>query len=38
MTATARLQGQAMPAKTILPSVLITRENASTFYFPDSPY
>ncbi|MES2898216.1 MAG: substrate-binding domain-containing protein [Pseudomonadota bacterium] len=38
MTATARLNGTALPAKTIIPSVLITRENASKFYFPDSPY
>ncbi len=38
LTATARLKGQAMPARTIIPSVLITRENARQFYFPDSPY
>ena len=38
LTANARLKGEAMPAKTIIPSVLITRENAKTFYFPDSPY
>jgi ribose transport system substrate-binding protein len=38
MTAQARLKGEAMPAKTILPSVLITRDNAKQFYFPDSPY
>ncbi|MES3025171.1 MAG: substrate-binding domain-containing protein [Pseudomonadota bacterium] len=38
MTAEARLNGKALPAKTIIPSVLITRENASKFYFPDSPY
>ena len=38
LTATARLKGQALPAKTIIPSVLITRENARQFYFPDSPY
>jgi ribose transport system substrate-binding protein len=38
MTATARLNGQALPPKTIIPSVLITRDNASKFYFPDSPY
>jgi ribose transport system substrate-binding protein len=38
MTANARLKGAAMPAKTILPSVLITRENAAQFYFADSPY
>jgi ribose transport system substrate-binding protein len=38
MTANARLKGAAMPARTILPSVLITRENAAQFYFADSPY
>mgnify|MGYP003577296134 CR=1 FL=1 len=38
MTADARLKGQALPSRTIIPSVLITRENAKQFYFPDSPY
>lgn len=38
LTATARLKSEALPAKTIVPSVLITRENAKQFYFPDSPY
>jgi ribose transport system substrate-binding protein len=38
MTANARLKGEALPAKTIIPSVLITRENGKQFYFPDSPY
>jgi ribose transport system substrate-binding protein len=38
LTATARLKGEAMPAKTIIPSVLITRDNAKQFYFPASPY
>jgi len=38
MTADARLKGKALPAKTIVPSVLITKENARQFYFPDSPY
>lgn len=38
MTAEARLKGRALPARTIVPSVLITRENARQFYFPDSPY
>ncbi|WP_338762794.1 substrate-binding domain-containing protein [Massilia sp. METH4] len=38
MTATARLKGEALPAKTIIPSVLITKENASQFYYPNSPY
>ncbi|WP_371857256.1 substrate-binding domain-containing protein [Duganella callida] len=38
MTATARLKGEALPAKTIIPSTLITRDNAKQFYFADSPY
>jgi ribose transport system substrate-binding protein len=38
MTAEARLKGEALPATTIIPSVLITKENAQQFYFPDSPY
>lgn len=38
MTADARLNGKTLPAKTIVPSVLITKENARQFYFPESPY
>jgi ribose transport system substrate-binding protein len=38
MTANARLKGETLPAKTIVPSLLITRENAKQFYFADSPY
>jgi len=38
MTAEARVAGKALPEKTIIPSVLVTKENASKFYFPDSPY
>jgi ribose transport system substrate-binding protein len=38
MTAEARLKGEKLPPKTIIPSVLITRENAKDFYFPDSPF
>jgi ribose transport system substrate-binding protein len=38
MTAEARLKGEKLPAKTIIPSVLITRDNAKDFYFPDSPF
>lgn len=38
LTAEARLQGKELPAKTIIPSVLITKENAKDFYFPDSPF
>lgn len=38
LTAEARLKGERLPAKTIIPSVLITKENAEKFYFPDSPF
>lgn len=38
MTAEARLKGQKLPPKSIVPSVLITKENAKQFYFPDSPF
>jgi ribose transport system substrate-binding protein len=38
MTAETRLKGEKLPAKTIIPSVLITRANAKDFYFPDSPF
>ncbi|SEU21937.1 substrate-binding domain-containing protein [Stigmatella erecta] len=38
MTAEARLKGGKLPATTIVPSVLITKENAKDFYFPDSPF
>ena len=39
LTAEARLKGEKLPATTIIiPSVLITKENAKEFYFPDSPF
>ena len=38
MTAEARLKGEKLPPKTIIPSVLITKANAKDFYFPDSPF
>ncbi len=38
LTAEARLKGEKLPATTIIPSVLITQENAKEFYFPDSPF
>ena len=38
LTAEARLEGKALPATHIIPSVLITKENAKDFYFPDSPF
>ena len=38
LTAEARLKGEKLPATYIIPSVLITKENATQFYFPDSPF
>jgi len=38
LTAEARLKGEKLPATYYIPSVLITKENAAQFYFPDSPY
>ena len=38
LTADARVKGADMPATTIIPSVLITKENAAQYYFPDSPF
>jgi ribose transport system substrate-binding protein len=38
LTAEARLKGEKLPDKIIIPSVLITKENAKEFYFPDSPF
>ena len=38
MTALARQKGEKLPASTIVPSVLITKQNAKDFYFPDSPF
>jgi len=38
LTDEARLKGEKLPASTIIPSVLITKENAKQFYFPDSPF
>ena len=38
LTAEARLKGEKLPPTTIIPSVLITKENAKQFYFPDSPF
>ncbi|CAG9229477.1 ABC transporter substrate-binding protein [Paraburkholderia tropica] len=38
LTAEARLAGKSLPPTTIIPSVLITKENARQFYFPDSPF
>ena len=38
LTAEARLKGQTLPPKTIIPSVLVTKDNAKEYYFPDSPF
>ena len=38
LTADARVKGADMPATTIIPSILITKENAAQYYFPDSPF
>lgn len=38
LTAEARVSGKTMPARTIIPSVLVTKDNAAKYYFPDSPH
>jgi ribose transport system substrate-binding protein len=38
MTAEARLKGEALPETFIIPSALITKDNAADYYFPDSPF
>ena len=38
LTAEARLKGEKLPPKYIIPSVLITKDTAKDFYFPDSPF
>lgn len=38
LTAEARLKGEKLPATTIIPSVLIDKNNAKDFYHPDSPF
>lgn len=38
LTAESRVKGTTMPPTTTIPSVLITKENASKYYFPDSPF
>jgi len=38
LTAEARLKNEKLPPKTIIPSVLITKQSAKDFYFPDSPF
>jgi len=38
LTAEARAKGTTMPATTIIPSVLITKDNAAKYYEPASPF
>jgi len=38
LTAAARVKGEKLPPSTIIPSVLVTKDNAKQYYFPDSPY
>jgi ribose transport system substrate-binding protein len=38
LTAHARAKGETVPEKTIIPSVLITKENAKKYYVPASPF
>ena len=38
MTAEARLAGKDLPPTSIVPSVLITKDNAKQFYYPNSPF
>jgi ribose transport system substrate-binding protein len=38
LTAEARLKNDKLAATTIIPSVLITKDNAKDFYFPNSPF
>ncbi|HYW57173.1 MAG TPA: substrate-binding domain-containing protein [Polaromonas sp.] len=38
MTGEARLKGEKLPASNIVPSVLITKQNAKDFYYPNSPF
>jgi len=38
MTGEARLKGEKLPATNIVPSVLITKQNAKDFYYPNSPF
>jgi ribose transport system substrate-binding protein len=38
LTSEARLKGERLPATTIILSVLVTKDNASQYYFPDSPF
>jgi ribose transport system substrate-binding protein len=38
LTAEARLKGEKVAETYIIPSVLVTKENAQEYYYPDSPF
>jgi ribose transport system substrate-binding protein len=38
LTAEARLKGEKVPDTYIIPSVLVTKDNAKEHYYPDSPF
>ena len=38
LTAEKRVKGEKLPATTIIPSVLITKDNAKQYYEPKSPF
>jgi ribose transport system substrate-binding protein len=38
LTAEARLKGEKVPETYIIPSVLVTKDNAKEYYYPDSPF
>jgi len=38
LTAASRVKGTSMAPTTIIPSVLVTKDNASKYYFADSPF
>lgn len=38
LTVESRMKGTPMKASTIIPSVLVTKDNAARFYFPNSPF
>jgi ribose transport system substrate-binding protein len=38
LTAAARVKGEKLAPSTIIPSVLVTKDNAKQYYFPDSPF
>jgi ribose transport system substrate-binding protein len=38
LTARARVKGEPLAPKTIIPSILVTKDNAKQYYFADSPF